>query len=264
MLFKKQGFPEEGEVLLCTVKKILPHSIFVNIDEYKDKEGYIHISEIAPGRIRNIRDYVREDKKIVCKVLDINKEKGYIDLSLRRVPESVKVSKQEEFKQEEKAEKVLESVSKKLGITLEDLYKKISSKVLDRYSLFSNLLQDIAINGESVLKPLALSNDINQALLSIVKDKIKIPEVQVNYDIQITSDQPDGISIIKSSLSKAESKAKELGYKVRIRYISAPRYMMTIVSKDYKTAEKIGNELSSVILSGMKGKGQGSVEKIEK
>ena len=68
MFYKKQGIPEENEIVICTVKKILPHGVFVSIDEYKDKEGLIHISEISPGRVRNIRDFVEEGKKIVCKI----------------------------------------------------------------------------------------------------------------------------------------------------------------------------------------------------
>ena len=68
MLYKKQGYPEEEELVLCTVTNVQHHSVFVNIDEY-NLSGMIHISEVSPGRIRNIRDYVKEGKVIVCKVL---------------------------------------------------------------------------------------------------------------------------------------------------------------------------------------------------
>ena len=97
MLFKKQGFPEESESVLCTVTSVQYHSVFVDIDEY-GKSGMIHISEVSPGRMRNIRDFVKEGKKIVCKVLRINEEKGYIDLSLRRVNESEKRRKIDDIK----------------------------------------------------------------------------------------------------------------------------------------------------------------------
>ncbi len=264
MIFKKQGYPEEGEILMCIVKKILPHSIFVDLQEYKDKEGYIHISEIAPGRIRNIRDYVKENKKIVCKVLDINREKGYIDLSLRRVSESIKLSKIEEFKQEEKAEKILGSVAKKLGITLEDIYKKIGNKIVESYGLINNFLQDISLNGEKVLKNLGIPHDISPVLLQIVKEKIKQAEVTVSYDILLSTSEPDGISIIKDTLKKAEDIAKEKGYEVKLRYISAPKYMLAVTSKDYKSCEKIGLELGNAIMAGIKSRGHGSVEEIEK
>ena len=89
MLLKKQGLPEDDELVLCTVTKIHFHSVFVNLDEY-NMSAMIHISEIAPGRIRNIRDFVVEGKVIVCKVLRVDRERGHVDLSLRRVNDSQK------------------------------------------------------------------------------------------------------------------------------------------------------------------------------
>ena len=67
MLYKKQGFPEEGELVFCTVSNVQHHSVFCQLEGY-GKTGMIHISEVSPGRIRNIRDFVSEGKKIVCKI----------------------------------------------------------------------------------------------------------------------------------------------------------------------------------------------------
>ena len=128
MLFKKQGFPEEGELILCTVTSVQFHSVFVELDEY-GKSGLIHISEVSPGRIRNIRDFVKEGKKVVCKVLRINEEKGYIDLSLRRVNESEKRRKIDDIKKEQNAEKIVEIAAGKIGIKTEQLYKELSEKI---------------------------------------------------------------------------------------------------------------------------------------
>ena len=127
MFLKKQGFPEEGDLVLCTVTSVQFHSVFVDIDEY-GKGGMIHISEVSPGRIRNIRDFVKEGKKIVCKVLRINQEKGYIDLSLRRVNESEKRRKIDEIKKEQNSEKIVEIAASKIGIKAEELYRHISEK----------------------------------------------------------------------------------------------------------------------------------------
>ena len=96
MLYRRIGFPEDGELVLCTVTKVQSHSVFVRLDEF-DKGGMIHISEVSPGRIRNIRDFVKEDKIIVCQVLRVSRERGYIDLSLRRVNDNQKRKKLEEI-----------------------------------------------------------------------------------------------------------------------------------------------------------------------
>ena len=62
MYYKRTGLPEESELLLCTVTNIQYSSVFVKIDDF-GISGMIHISEIAAGRIRNIRDYVKEGKR---------------------------------------------------------------------------------------------------------------------------------------------------------------------------------------------------------
>ena len=39
------------------------------------KEAFIHISEVSSGWVKNIRDYVRENQKIVARVLRVNPKK---------------------------------------------------------------------------------------------------------------------------------------------------------------------------------------------
>src|SRR3989339_1609829 len=151
MLLTKSGFPEEDELVLCTVTKVFHHGVFVDADEY-GRGGLIHISEVSPGRIRNIRDFVKEGKKIVCKVLRINEEKGYIDLSLRRVNESEKRRKIEYIKKEQNAEKIVEIAAGKIGIKTEQLYKEISEKIKDHASLHEFFEQ--AAKDERVLESL--------------------------------------------------------------------------------------------------------------
>src|SRR3989339_141609 len=154
MLLKKEGFPEEDELVLCTVTKIFHNGVFVDLDEY-NKGGMIHISEVSPGRIRTLSDFVKEGKKVVCKVLRIDQEKGHIDLSLRRVNEGQKKEKINEIKHEQKAEKTIELAAKKLSITVEKLYDEISSKIIEKYGLIYLCFEDI-VKGETSLEALGI------------------------------------------------------------------------------------------------------------
>ena len=71
----------EGDIILCEVKDVVKTTVFVEtLDGIK---GSIVFSEVAPGRIRNIRDYVVPKKIIVCKILYIASD--HLFLSLRRV-----------------------------------------------------------------------------------------------------------------------------------------------------------------------------------
>jgi translation initiation factor 2 subunit 1 len=234
MLYKKQGFPEEDELVLCTITSVQSHSVFATLDEYDNRSGMIHISEVSPGRIRNIRDFVVEGKKIVCKVLKIDEKKGHIDLSLRRVNESQKRAKLDQIKQEQKAEKIIEMLARELKKPVEEIYKQIADQVLKKYERIHEYFDELVI-GKTKLE-LNLDKNLIEKLASIVKEKIKIPEVQIKGVLTLTSYAPNGIEIIKEAIKKAEEKGDN---KLSIKYAGAGKYKLLITAPDYKEAEKI-------------------------
>ena len=234
MLFKKQGFPEEGELILCTVTSVQYHSVFVDIDEY-GKSGLIHISEVSPGRIRNIRDFVKEGKKVVCKVLRINEEKGYIDLSLRRVNESEKRRKIDDIKREQNAEKIVEIAAKKIGIKTEELYREIAEKATTHYASLHEFFEQ-ASKDEGLLENLGIDKKHLKIIDETIKQRIKPVEVEIIGKLKITTFAPNGIDIIKESLKKAEDAAKG---RISINYLGSGSYRFMIKAPDYKEAEKL-------------------------
>ena len=234
MLLKKQGFPEEGELVLCTVTSVQFHSVFVDIDEYS-KSGLIHISEVSPGRIRNIRDFVKEGKKVVCKVLRINQEKGYIDLSLRRVNESEKRRKIEDIKKEQNAEKIVEIAAGKIGIKTEELYREISGKITEKYASLHEFFEEASKN-DSVLEDLGIEKKHLKIIDDIIKVRIKPSQVEIIGKMKITTYAPNGIDIIKESLQKAEDAAKG---RVNINYLGSGLYRFMVTAPNYKEAEKL-------------------------
>ena len=250
MYYKKQGLPEENEVILCTVKKILPHSIFVDLDEYENKEGLIHISEISPGRVRNIRDFVKEGKKIVCKVLKLDRERGHLDLSLRRVNQVQRINKNKEYKQELKAEKILEIAGKDLKLTIEDMYGKIGKELIKNYSSLYQAFEEITEN-QKILDELKLDKKTKETLLKYIGEKIKRREVKVAATLTITSQLSNGIEIIKNVMKEIQEKSKSSS----IIYLGAPKYRLTLTSDNYKTAEKEILEIKEFGLSLIKNKG---------
>src|SRR3989338_11276510 len=174
MLLKKTGYPPEGELVICTITKIMPSSVFVVLDEYNNRSAMIHIAEVAPGRIRNIREYVLEGKKIVCKVLNVNKEKGYIDLSLRRVTESMRRAKADEIKQEQKAEKIIEYVARELKKKPEEIFQELHTKINTTYESLYAAFEDIAQDALD-LEKIGVDKKIAEKMTAVVKEKILPP-----------------------------------------------------------------------------------------
>lgn len=244
MLFKKQGFPEESELVLCTVTSVQYHSVIVDIDEY-GRSGLIHISEVSPGRIRNIRDFVKEGKKVVCKVLRVNEEKGYIDLSLRRVNESEKRRKIESIKREQNAEKIVEIAAGKIGTKTEELYKDIFQKISDKYTSLKDFFDEVS-KDQKLLEEFGIDKKNAKILGEIIALRIKPTEIEIRGKLKITTYSPDGIGVIKESLKKAQEAGKE---SISINYLGSGTYHLIIKGNDYKEAEKVMKNSSEAAIN---------------
>ncbi len=232
MFYKKKGSPEVDDIVICTVKKILYHSVFVSLDGYENVEGMIHISEIAPGRIRNLRDYVVEGKKIVCKVLNKNPQ-GNIDLSLRRVPTTQMVKKLNDYKQEEKAEKLFEQIGKDFKMDLNKIYSTIGNDILDGYGSLYAFLQAVVEKGKPVINELKINQEFADALYKTIVEKIKPVEVRVSGKLILRSYKENGVETIRNILIKLSEQ------KINVQYLGAPNYKLEVISKDYRNAENI-------------------------
>ena len=73
---------EIGSKVKGTVSRITDFGAFVNLGGI---DGLIHISEMSWGRITNPREILKEGDEVEVVVLDVNKEKGKISLSLKNV-----------------------------------------------------------------------------------------------------------------------------------------------------------------------------------
>ena len=92
MAERKPQWPENGDLVIATIETVTDYGAYAKLDEF-DKRGLLHVSEISSSWIRNIRDFIRENQKVVLKVLRVDHEKGHIDLSLRRVTKRERIEK---------------------------------------------------------------------------------------------------------------------------------------------------------------------------
>ena len=232
MFYRRKGLPEEDEIVLCKVTKIFPNSVFVDLLEF-GHSGMVHISEIAPGRIRNLRDYVSEGRQIVCKVLRIDHEKGHIDLSLRRVNSNQRMDKLEELKQELKAESLIKNLSKKLQRPPEKLYLEVTAKAFSNYSHLYAFFQDI-VEGAADAEKMGLEKNLAKELTAAVIEKFKPQKISLQAQITLQSYHPEGVELIRKTLQKIEHVSKT----IRLVYLGGGRYKIVIEDVDYKPAEK--------------------------
>jgi translation initiation factor 2 subunit 1 len=129
MAERKPQWPEVGDLVIATIETVTDYGAYVNLGEF-DKRGLLHVSAILSSWVRNIRDFMREGQKVVLKVTRLNLEKGYIDLSLRRVTKRSKIEKIRQWKQDRKAKALLRGVADKIGLSNEEVLQKVSQTVV--------------------------------------------------------------------------------------------------------------------------------------
>ncbi|MEM3078226.1 MAG: translation initiation factor IF-2 subunit alpha [Nitrososphaerales archaeon] len=228
--------PEEGELVLATVRSITPHGVYVTLDEYGAMNGFLHISEISTGWVKSIEKYVRLGQKIVLKVIRVSKQRKEIDLSLRQVTGEERREKLIEIKKAEKADGVMKLVESKLNLG-EEASMKYRELLIEEFGALYDAVEEVSRKGIKVLQKLNLPQDYASTLEAVAKEKVIIPTVEVHGIIELKSDSSDGIEKIKSALSEAEN-VKSSGAKINIRYLGAPRYRIEVKAENYKIAEK--------------------------
>jgi len=240
--------PEENELVVAIVKKIMPYGAFCSLPEYGDLESFMHVSEVAPRWIKNIHEFISEGQKHVVKVLRVDRQKNQVDISLKRVNEEEKKTKLESMRIEKKIEKILEVAiaGSKSNLTIEQTRSEIAKKYPEVYECF----EEISDKGEEALEGINLPKALKEQLLELVKKNVKKPMVEVSGIAKLTCYSANGIEEIKQIFQEA-TKGND---KINVHYLGAPNYKMTITASNYKEGEKILTNIVQKIEKSIKAK----------
>lgn len=249
LIISRTGYPSRGEIVVGTVKRVLDFGAFVSLDEYEGKEGMVHISEVASGWIKDIREHVKKGQKVICKVLDVNKKRGHIDLSIKDVNERQKREKLQQWKNEMKSFKWLEIIGEKLGIGMDEL-EKIGRKLLKEYDSVYSAFDEAGCEGYEVLVPI-VGEAFAKEMAEIARENIKPKRVKVRGVFELKSAASDGVERIKTALLEAKKSLTD-EVDMKIEYIGAPRYRIVIEADDYKTAESVLRKAADMVLNKIK------------
>lgn len=247
-----QALPEEGDLVMATVQEVFPQGAYVTLDEYDGLLGFLHVSEIATGWIRNIEHYVRPKQKVVLKVIRVNRARREVDLSLRQVTNEERRLKVMEVKRAEKANAFLRIIRERCSSMSDDEFDRCVSLIKDEYPMLYDMFEDVARKGTKVLEKLNLPKEIVDAIVDI-SSKIPLPKVEVGGIMEITCSRSDGIDVIKDVLTSVEGNKHNVD--VSITYLGAPKYRLVISAENFKVAEKALNSILQSIQKGIEKKG---------
>ncbi|CAD6920436.1 unnamed protein product [Tilletia controversa] len=264
MRYFEKTLPDAEEIVMCQVLQIAEMGAYVKLLEYDGAEGMILLSELSRRRIRSIQKLIRVGRNEVVVVLRVDKEKGYIDLSKRRVtPEDV-VKCEERFNKSKAVHSILSHVAGKLDLDLEALYRQYSWPLDKKYGhaydaykiaisepdrIFGELraaaeagyagddsssLPDSAAAAASSStkgKGQPLDEKVLKEVQANIARRLTPQPVKIRADIEVTCFRYDGIDAIRSALEAAEKLSTE-AIPIKVKLVAPPLYVVLTQTTD--------------------------------
>ena len=234
---------EEGQIVLCTVDRIAGTTVFVKIED--NGEGTITMSEISPGRIRNIREFVVPGKKIVCQILKIRNEG--IQLSLRRVKPNQRKELLEKIAKEKSYRAIIKTI---IGVPE---WEKVTTKITEEYSIIDFFEK---IKKEPKILDNYFNKEDSEKILKILDSK-KEKEKEIKQIFRLSNKNSNGSVIVKDIIQGSCN-----GTSCSVNYLAAGKFSIIQKGEAFK---KVKGEMNNVLTDiEKKAKKSGSEFTIEK
>lgn len=234
-MYKKEDIPRVGDYVIGRITEISDVSVKCELEEYKDVTGIIPIDELPRKKLSSL-----QNKKMIFVVVDVDPNSRIVTLSLKRVNENKAKIKVLEYRKEQIAYNIINLISKKEKIDIEELNKNIVNKIIKHDKLYNSFIE-IYSEGEKVLtQKYKIKKEYASLLVKYIKEYFKPPKYEINQEIYAYSIHFDGLNKIKEFFGKII----DLGFDVK--YLGGGKYRIyysTLSSKDVQEKSKILNKM---------------------
>jgi len=232
----EQQFPEVDECVMVEIKQVdKTLGVYVQLLEYNNIEGMIQLSELSRRRYRSINKLVTVGKLETVMVMRVDEDKGYIDLSKRRVAKEDIAKCEERYNKAKLVNSIMRNLAETTGSNLLDLNQKITWPLSkppykSAYEAFQIAIQE----PERVFGNCDVDKDIIERLLTVIRRKLTPQALRIRADIEVFCLNSAGIEAIKEALLAGESVGTE-EIPIKVKLIASPKYVIlatSIVKKD--------------------------------
>jgi len=256
MRWYKNKYPIVNENVMVKCVSLSDTGVYCQLLEYDNIEALIPSTELSRQRIRSITQVTNIGRIFVACVLSIDEEKGYIDLSKKRVIESDIEECETRFNKSKKVASIVKSVCRQveqhhLNLTEEEFYEHFIWTLQETYKLDIHILDILSYlyKHQDILSKHVLPDNIKTILIDCLSKHLISKQIQLQCEIELTCFSVEGIEGIKSSIREGLLLDKEK--RLRIRILSAPIYIIHYIADDkekgiefiYQVIEKIGLQI---------------------
>jgi len=250
--FYKPKYPEIDDIVMVNVRSIAEMGAYVHLLEYKNIEGMILLSELSRRRIRSINKLIRVGRNECVVVIRVDKDKGYIDLSKRRVSAEEVKKCEEKFTRGKTVASILRHVGEILQYDsdeqLEDLCEQTAWFFDEKYKLTGGAYEAFkhAVNEPAILDQCNLDEKTKEVLISNINRRMMPQAVKVRSDIEVSCYSYEGIDAVKQALKEGLTFSTE-EMPIKINLIAPPLYVVSTTTLERELALETLNKANAVI-----------------
>ena len=226
-------YPEVDDLVMVTVQQIADMGAYVTLNEYNNLEGMVLLSELSRRRIRSVQRLIRVGKTEVVVVLRVDREKGYIDLSKRRVsPEEVEKF-EEKFNKSKAVHSIMRHVAEKLDMSLEELYRQVGWPLYKKYGHAFEAFKLSLTDPEAVWSSLpdVVNSSVRAELMQSIVRRLTPQKMKLRADVEVACFGYEGIDAVRLALAAGETvSTQEIAIKVKL--VAPPLYVLLSTCMD--------------------------------
>lgn len=246
--FYANEFPEVEDFVMVQVKRIADMGAYVSLLEYNNIEGMLLHSELSKRRIRSISKLVRVGQTLVCLVLRVDQDKGYIDLSKRRVSPEDAALKEETFAKAKAVNSIMRHVAQVNEIAdVVDLCTQVAWPLAEKHGNVYEAFKK-HVNGEiDVFADLdEISDKIKESIEIDLRRKLVTSMLRLRAKVEVSCFGYEGIDAVQVALLEGMKESKE-DLEIKIKLIAHPLFALVCTCRDKEKGLAVINQAMKVI-----------------
>ncbi|MBO3832038.1 MAG: S1 RNA-binding domain-containing protein [Candidatus Brockarchaeota archaeon] len=229
-----------GDLLVCRVKEITDFGLLLENEDIKDREVFLHVSEIP--KERSMQDF-KIGQMIVVRVIKISRSGERVFVSLKQLNKAEARSVMRKWRAEKKAVEIFNQVAARFSIP-SDVLEDTKERLVEKYGSLTEALRIAIMEGENTLARTKISGDARDAIYELAARELIKKKVKKKMLVRLYFIDKHGLKKLKTVFGEVE-KMGTRDVTVEVKVIAAPRYSITLSSSEPKKIKKLSDEIAA-------------------
>lgn len=227
MSYYETNYPNLNEVVFVTIDNFTDDAIYCRLVEYKNKEGFLPITELDKKVQPNPKKHFSEKKVYPMIVMDVDAAKGVIDVSYRRIKEIDREKYLEKFDYFSRIYRLTTEISLLYNMLMDNILPFTMWRVLQKDSIEnSKEIHDMILdNPASYVETIIADNPIEtKKILENIESRITRTQLIIHQNFELAVACNEAVNVLKNILSYTDDR-------LTVEYVNAPKYRIVVNGK---------------------------------